>query len=86
MIIVSHRVNTNDKLIGTPTHFGVEIDVRSNGGKLIVQHEPCIDGEKFESWIANFHHALLILNVKEEGLEKKLLACMKEYSIDNFFF
>ena len=32
------------------------------------------------------NHRLIVLNVKEEGLEKKILKILKKNKIHNFFF
>jgi hypothetical protein len=86
MKIISHRRNTIEELKKTPLHYGVEIDIRSFGYDLIIQHDPYVKGESFTDWLDNFHHSTLILNVKEEGLEARLLDIMKEREINDFFF
>ena len=86
MKIIRHRRNTIAELRDTPLNLGVEVDIRSFGEKLIINHDPFVQGELFEDWIANYRHGLLILNVKEEGLEDRLLHLMKKYSIVDFFF
>lgn len=86
MQIIHHRRNTLAELRDTPTHLGVEVDVRSEGGALIVHHDPFVGGEPFETWIAAYRHGTLILNVKEEGLEERLLDVMRRHGIEDFFF
>ena len=44
------------------------------------------NGESFDEWIADYRHGTLILNVKEEGLEARLIALMKEQGIEDYFF
>jgi hypothetical protein len=44
------------------------------------------DGLDFEVWLNFFNHGTLILNVKEEGLESRLLDLMKRNVINDFFF
>jgi hypothetical protein len=65
---------------------GVEVDIRSRGRRLTIHHDPFETGEDFERWIEHYRHGTLILNVKEEGLEDRLLAIMAERGIDRFFF
>jgi hypothetical protein len=77
MKLISHRRNTLKELNATPRKYGVEVDIRSEGKHLIVHHEAFIGGECFESWIAEYKHGTLILNVKEEGLEGRLIALMQ---------
>ena len=86
MNLISHRVNTIKQLKETDTKFGVEVDIRSNGHDLIINHEPFSSGESFSDWIKEYDHGTLILNVKEEGLEGSLLDYMKDFDIDDFFF
>lgn len=86
MILISHRRNTADMLRATPSHLGVEVDIRSRGERMIIHHDAFVDGEDFEAWLENYRHRLLILNVKEEGLEERLLGLMKEKDIEEFFF
>lgn len=86
MQIIAHRRNTLHELQQTSTEYGVEVDIRSYGDELIIHHDPFVHGENFESWLAAYRHGVLILNVKEEGLEQRLLALMEKYRIANFFF
>ena len=84
--IIVHRRNTMAELAATPFSHGVEVDIRSSGGTLIIHHDPFAGGERFEDWIALYRHGLLILNVKEEGLEERLLDLMARHQIERFFF
>ncbi|CRY55550.1 Uncharacterised protein [Yersinia intermedia] len=86
MKIISHRRNTSEQLRETPQEYGVEVDIRSNGKQLIVHHDPFATGELFDDWITNYKHGTLILNVKEEGLEARLIALMQEKEIEDYFF
>lgn len=86
MIIVSHRINTSDLLLKIPIKNGVEIDIRSRDDQLILHHDPFCVGELLSDWLKNYKHKLLILNVKEEGLEPQILSLMEKHSIDHFFF
>lgn len=86
MKIIYHRRNTIDELKNTPRHLGVEVDIRSCGNKLVINHDPYEDGLDFEVWLNFFSHGTLILNVKEEGLESRLLNLMKHNGINDFFF
>jgi hypothetical protein len=86
MQFIAHRRNTTLELSQTPAEYGVEIDLRSIGTRLVVQHDPYVDGEDFETWLRGYDHGTLILNVKEEGLEARLLALMTGHRVDEFFF
>ena len=86
MKLIVHRRNSTADLVSTPLHYGVEIDIRSQGGELIIQHHPFKPGELLKTWIEAYRHGTLILNVKEEGLEFALIDLMKSYHISDFFF
>lgn len=86
MIIIEHRRNTRAQLEATPLHYGVEIDLRSHGDKIVLHHDPFVTGEVFDEWIESYRHRCLILNVKEEGLESLLIAKMKARAIESYFF
>ena len=86
MILVRHRRNTLAELSATAPELGVELDLRSRGDDLIVHHDAFADGERFEDWLAGYRHRLLILNVKEEGLEQALAARMAAAGIADWFF
>lgn len=86
MIIVRHRRNTIEELQQTDNALGIEVDIRSRGKDLIIHHDPYVDGERFDEWVKHYRHRLLILNVKEEGLEDRLIALMDTHGIRDFFF
>jgi len=86
MIFISHRCNTIEELKATPSEYGIEVDIRSNNGRLVIHHDPLKDGVDFEKWIENYAHQTLILNIKEEGLESRLIDFMKQYKITDYFF
>ena len=86
MIIIKHRVNTSKELKKVDKDFGVEIDLRSNNKTIYLHHDPFKKGELFSNWVKNFNHKLVVLNVKEEGLEKKILKILRRNKVRNFFF
>ena len=86
MKYIRHRVNTIKSLCETDTQHGVEIDVRSRGETLIIHHDPFEEGTPLIEWLEYFNHSTLILNVKEEGLEQRLISLMRKYGIDDYFF
>ena len=86
MEIIIHRVSNLKKLIKLPHSYGVEIDVRNMGKKLIVQHDPYENGELLEKYLKVYKHGTLILNIKSEQIEFKILKLLKKYKIKNYFF
>ena len=86
MEIIVHRINTLKELKKIPLKYGVEIDIRTNGSKIILNHNPYKGGDSFEDYVANYKHGTLILNIKESGIEKDVLEIVKSASIKSFFF
>ena len=85
MEIVIHRVNTLENLRRIPEEFGAEIDIRAYGSKLILNHEPFQSGLKLEEFLREYQHGLLVLNIKEAGIESKVLELVSRYKIKSFF-
>ena len=86
MKLIAHRRNTVSELLSTDPKYGIEVDIRSEGDRLIIHHDPCVPGESFDEWINVYQHGTLILNVKEEGLEFRLIALMQSKGITDYFF
>jgi len=86
MKIISHRRNTIAELEATNQNYGVEVDIRSKGNRLIIHHDPFVFGECFYKWLNVYQHGTLILNVKEEGLEERLIDLMISKGITDYFF
>jgi len=85
MEIIIHRVNDIKDLIKLPSDYGVEIDIRSYGSKLILNHEPFKDGCDFTNYIENYKHGTMVLNIKESGIEDEVLKIVKLKSIKSYF-
>ena len=85
MDIVLHRINTIKELKNIPAHFGCEIDIRSFKSNLILNHEPYKTGDLLENYLNNYKHGLLILNIKETGIENDVLKLVRNHNIKNYF-
>jgi len=87
VLIVNHRVNTINHLIEVDRTEGIEIDIRNWKTNLILNHEPFTDGVKFVDWLKECKNPLLILNVKSEGLEDKVIEAIKSSGfLGEYFF
>ncbi|MCC6818437.1 MAG: hypothetical protein IT245_06075 [Bacteroidia bacterium] len=86
MLKIAHRINTVEQLKSTPKSYGVEIDLRPEGDKIIIHHDAFSQGEDFETWLEYYDHALIILNTKAEGMEERILDLMRKFKIENYFF
>lgn len=85
MEIVIHRINKIQELKNIPLNYGCEIDIRTNGNKLILNHEPFIGGDSFSDYLDEYRHGLLVLNIKEAGIEQKVLEEVRKRNITNYF-
>lgn len=85
-LICSHRVNDPSALASTPKRFGVEIDLRSDGGSLILEHDAFVAGPRFEDWLDSYDHRFIVLNTKEEGLESEIIRILADREISDWSF
>lgn len=85
MLYIAHRINTAAQLAQTPTDYGVEIDLRDRGDRLILQHDPFGDGEDFEQYLAHYHHGPMILNIKSERIEHRVLDLIHRHGVQEYF-
>lgn len=83
---IAHRINTVEQLKSLPTEFGVELDLRDFGNELVLEHDPFTGGEKFSEYLRHYQHGTMILNVKSERIEHRVLELLVENKITNYFF
>ena len=87
MEFIAHRINKLEELRKLPEKYGVEIDLRDNvDGKIYINHDPFILGEDFEEYLKKYSHGTMILNIKSERIELKILELLKKYNIKEYFF
>ncbi len=85
MEIIIHRINKIDKLKKIPIKYGVEIDIRSYKNDLILSHDPYKYGDDLRKYLKNYKHGLLVANIKEAGIEQKVLKEIKKFKIKKYF-
>lgn len=85
MEIVIHRVNQRQRLRDIPERFGAEIDLRADGSRLVLNHDPFCGGEDFSTWLEDYRHGLLVLNIKEAGIETEAIRLVEARGIRRFF-
>ncbi len=88
MNIFIHRINSSEELSHVPKEYGIEIDVRGYGDKLLLNHDPIDDPTKYEeleTLLSNFHHYGIIFNMKEAGYEERVIELAEKYGIENYF-
>lgn len=86
MRIYQHRVNTVESLAAVPEDRGVEFDLRSDGDRVIVTHDPFTDGPSIEEFFPRLDGRACIFNAKCEGIEARVLDVARRHGIDDFFF
>lgn len=87
MEFIAHRINTVEELKKLPVKYGVELDLRDDlSGRIYIQHNPFEPGEDFEEYLKEYHHGTMILNVKSERIEFKILEMLPKYDVKSYFF
>jgi hypothetical protein len=85
MQVVVHRVNSVEALVAVPTNYGAEIDLRADGSRIVLNHDPFRGGEDFDRWLDHYRHGLLVLNIKESGIEDEVLRRVRDRGLPEFF-
>ena len=85
MEIVAHRVNTIDSLEALPASYGAEIDLRADGSRIVLNHDPFAGGTDFDDWLRRYRHGLLVLNIKEAGIEQEVLRRVRRHGVARYF-
>ncbi len=87
---IAHRINTVRELHEVPCEYGVELDLRDDcDGSIYINHDPFVRGESFEEYLKIYsqnQRGTMILNVKSERIEHKVLELIKKYGIEKYFF
>ena len=86
MEIIVHRINKIKELLKLNHKFGAEVDLRSFGSNIILNHDPYLNGDNFQDYIENYKHGTLVANIKESGIENEVIKIIKtNKKIKNFF-
>jgi NDP-sugar pyrophosphorylase family protein len=87
MLFCCHRINTSTELQHINSKYGIEVDLRDNSqGQIYLAHDPFTEGELFDNFLKLYTHSFIILNIKSERIEYKVLELLKKYNITNYFF
>lgn len=87
MEFIAHRINTIKELNNLSNQFGVELDLRDSvDGNIYISHNPFETGELFSDYLKAYKHRTIILNVKSERIEYKIIELLKMYNIRQYFF
>tara|TARA_B100000767_G_scaffold275531_1_gene313070 strand:- start:36820 stop:37404 length:585 start_codon:yes stop_codon:yes gene_type:complete len=85
MEFIIHRVNSIKNLAKVPKEYGCEIDIRTDGSKLILNHDPFDKGDYFINYLDEYKNGTLVLNIKESGIEDYVLQEVRKRNIKNYF-
>ncbi|MEK6909558.1 MAG: hypothetical protein AABW61_00600 [Candidatus Aenigmatarchaeota archaeon] len=88
-LVIRHRVNTIEGLKNVPPKHGVEIDIRHDNrtGGLYLNHDPGT-GDDFEDYMKIFaeqRNRFVIFNIKETGLETRIIEIAQKLGIEDYF-
>ena len=91
VLYINHRINKSEELENINFNYGVELDLRDKNKEIILAHDPFGEGENFEDYLKKYDQRklnknLMILNIKSERIEYKVLELIKKYNIENYFF
>ena len=82
---IAHRINTIEESNSLPSCIGIEFDVHSYGNELIVAHDPFVKGIKLVKFLENNKNRLCAINIKEDGIEERVLDLSIKIGIEQFF-
>lgn len=85
MEFIIHKVNSIKKLNNIPMEYGCEIDIRTDGSKLILNHDPFLKGDNLVDYLDEYKNGTLVLNIKESGIEDFVLEEVRKRDIKSFF-
>ncbi len=83
--LIVHRVNSIEILNSIDSALGCEIDIRTDGSKLILNHNPFKKGDNLVDYLDEYHHGTLVLNIKETGIETIVLEEVQKRNIKSYF-
>lgn len=84
---IVHRINRSVQLKNISSEFGIELDLRDKGERLILNHDPFEDGEDLDEYLKFYKHGTMILNIKSERIEWRILEEIKESGkVEKYFF
>ena len=85
MEFIIHKVNLIRDLNNIPKEYGCEIDIRSDGSKLILNHDPFMKGDDLLDYLDEYSNGTLVLNIKESGIEDFVLEEVRKRNIKSYF-
>ena len=85
MEFIIHKINTIKGLNQIPKEYGCEIDIRTDGSRLILNHDPFTSGDLLTDYLDEYKNGTLVLNIKESGIEDEVLEEVNKRGIKSYF-
>ena len=89
MQVIRHRVNTLDGIRGLAPGLGAEVDLRSDADGILLAHDPFVPGDRLDvfldRWADGTPRGTLVLNPKEDGLERVVMDALAFRGIEDWF-
>jgi len=86
MLYCCHRINNINELKCISYEYGIEVDLRDDvQGNIHLSHDPFLQGENFDDFLKHYQHSFIILNIKSERIEYRVLELLKKYNIQEYF-
>jgi len=85
MELIIHRINKIVDLKKIPQNFGCEIDLRTDGSNIVLNHEPFKKGDFLIDYLDEYNNGTLVLNIKESGIEDLVISELKKRDINDYF-
>tara|TARA_Y100000991_G_scaffold206561_1_gene183822 strand:- start:278 stop:865 length:588 start_codon:yes stop_codon:yes gene_type:complete len=82
---IAHRILNLEDYYKLPQKVGLEFDIHAYGDQLVVSHDAFCDGIKFEEYISKVKDRFLAINIKEEGIEKRVFDILSKEGCEKFF-
>ena len=88
MFYYAHSINSLNSLNEIDLNTGIEMDIRDEGGKIVLGHDPMQkDYSDIEPFLKKLKGRPVIANIKSERVEEKFFNLLKEFSPNsNYFF
>jgi len=82
-IYIAHRQNKIKNIIKSKNSLfeGIEIDLRSDSKKIVVNHDPFKNGADFIKNIKYFKKYFLLIDIKSSGISEKICKILKKKKI-----
>lgn len=83
---IAHRINNISDISLVPLDVGLEFDVHSYLGELVITHDPMNGGELLRNFLLHTEGRFCAINIKQEGIEESTISLALKYLGANNFY